>query len=244
MEVCGGVRPDPQKITDLRSMPPPESKKELQSFLGFLNYQPPFIPNFAEKAAMLRDMTRDHVPFMWDENHQRCFETLKDSVTVESELQYFDTQITPVWEVDASIKGLGAAMIQCNKPVAFASKSLTDAEKRYACIERKLLAIVFGIQRFHVYLFGRYFRVITDHKPLVMILQKPISKASPSLQCMMLKRRGYQFDIEYRPGSEMIFADTFSRLPSAQNNNPVELDVRVDFVRFFTEHVDRTREAS
>ncbi len=77
---------------------------------------------------MLRDMTRGHVPFMWGENHQRCFDTPRDSVTNESELEYFGTQITPVLEVDASIKCLGAAMIQCNKLVAFASKSLTDAE--------------------------------------------------------------------------------------------------------------------
>ena len=61
-------------------------------------------------------------------------------------------------------------------------QSLTDAEKRYACIEKELLAIVFGVQRFHIYLYGRQFKVLTDHKPLVMILQKPLTSAPPTLQ--------------------------------------------------------------
>ncbi len=141
-------------------------------------------------------------------------------------------------------------MIQCNKPVAFASKSLTDAEKRYACFERKLLvnSICNSISNSTIPCVPIWETFPGHHKPLVMILvHKPISKASPRLQHMMLKLQGYQFDIQYRPGMEMIFADTLSRLPSTQNNNPVDLDVRVDIVCFSTEHVDRMariREAS
>jgi hypothetical protein len=181
----------------LQKMPAPTGKKELQEFLGFVTYLSPFIENLADKSAVLRDLLKKDVPFLWEDHHQRCFDTLKEVVTKESTLQYFDTNVTPVLQTDASLKGLGAALLQKEKPIAYASKSLADAEKRYACIERELLAIVFGVQRFHTYLYGRRFKVLTDHKPLVMILAKPLTSAPPRLQRMMLKLQGYQFDIEY-----------------------------------------------
>ena len=178
-------------------MPAPSTKKELQEFLGFVTYLSPFIHNLADKSVPLRDLTKQDVPFMWEDHHQRCFDKLKQTVTDDSTLQYFDTSQTPVLQTDASLKGLGATLLQNGKPVAYASKSLSDTETRYACIERELLAIVFGVQRFHTYLYGRKFKVITDHKPLVMILQKPLTRAPPRLQRMMLKLQGYQLDIEY-----------------------------------------------
>ena len=116
---------------------------------------------------------------MWEEHHKECFEKLKTVISHDSTLTYWYFSCVKVLQTDASLKGLGAALIQNKKPTAYASKSLTDAEKRYACIERELLAIVFGVQRFHIYLYGRQFKVLTDHKPLVMILQKPLTKCTP-----------------------------------------------------------------
>lgn len=142
----------------------------------------PFIHNLAEKAAPLLDLLKKDVPFIGEDHHQCYFNMLKEAVSESSTLVYFDTSITPVLHVDASIKGLGASLQQNDKPVAFASKSISDAKKRYACIERELLAIVFGIQRFHTYLYGRPFKVLTDHKSLVMILQKLLVNAPPRLE--------------------------------------------------------------
>jgi hypothetical protein len=79
-------------------------------------------------------------------------------------------------EVDASQKGLGAGLIQHDKPVAFASMALSDMQSRYSNIEREALALVCGIQRFLTYLYGRYFTAITDHKPLVMLKEKPLHR--------------------------------------------------------------------
>ena len=103
-------------------------------------------------------------------------------------------------QIYASLLGLGASLLQENEsgvvhPVAYASKSLSGAEKRYACIERELLAIVFGTQRFHTYVYGRKFRVITDHLPLVEIVQN----SPPRLQRMLLKLQGYDMEVEYQP---------------------------------------------
>ena len=133
-------------------------------------------------------------------------------------------------EVDASIKGLGAALVQENRHVALASKTLTSTQASYSNIEREALALVHGVERFHTYLYGRRFTIVTDHKPLEVICKKPISAAPPRLQRMLLKIQGYDFEIKYRPGSQMTVADTLSRLPNPKENSEVKLDIRVDAI--------------
>ena len=182
--------------------------------------------------------------FLWEEHNKECFEKLKTVISQDSTLTYFNTTEIPVLQTDASLKGLRAALIQNKKPIAYASKSLTDTEKRYACIEMELLAIVFDIQRFHIYLYGRQFKVLTDHKPLVMILQKPLTSAPPRLQRMIIKLQGYQMQIEYIPGHEMTLADTLSHLPSTENTDTINLDIRVDLVRFRRERLNEIRKAT
>ena len=125
--------------------------------------------------------------------------------------------------------------------MAYASKSLSDVEKRYACIERELLAIVFGMTRFHTYLYGRQFKVLTDYKPLVMIVQKNLSSAPPRLQRLLLKLQGYNYTLEYLKGSEMTIADTLSRLPNEKESQTIDLDIRVDHVKFSTDRVESIR---
>ena len=102
-------------------------------------------------------------------------------------------------QADASQRGLGACLVQEGKPIAFASKSLTDTETRYANIERELLAIVFACQRFNTYVLGRQFTVESDHKLLEMIHQKSLASAPPRLQCMLLQLQRYDLTIKYRP---------------------------------------------
>lgn len=241
-----GIKPDPDRIRDLQDIPPPRDKKELQQFLGLMTFLSPFIPNLADKASMLRDLLKEDSMFMWEPHHQSCFDGMKHLVTSRSSLQYFNVSKTPILQTDASLLGLGAALLQENEsgviqPVAYASKSLSSAEKRYACIERELLAIVFGTQRFHTYLYGRKFKVVTDHKPLVAIIQKGLVNSPPRLQRMLLKLQGYDMEVEYQPGKDIVLADTLSRLPSTHNTETIDLDVRVDFVRFSDERIQELR---
>ena len=91
-----------------------------------------------------------------------------------------------------------------------------------------MLALVFGIQRFHTYLYARPLTIVTDHKPLVNITDKPIHSAPPRLQRMLMQIQGYNFTVRYRPGKEMILADALSRGPNTENNSPIQLDLRVD----------------
>ena len=132
-------------------------------------------------------------------------------------MRYYDRDLPVTVQADASLRGLGACLIQQHKgkdqPIAFASKSLTDAETRYANIERELLAIVFACQRFSTYLLGRSFVAESDHKPLEMIAMKNLANAPPRLQRMLLELQRYDVTIKYRPGKEMQLADALSHCP-------------------------------
>ena len=223
-----GIKPDPAKIRDIQKMPSPQNKDELQRFLGMLNYLSPYIPNFADKAHPVRTLLKSESPWIWDPDHQKCYDELKELITADTLLSYYDKTKPISLEVDASQKGLGVALVQEGKPVAFGSKTLTDCQSRYSNIEREMLAIVHGIQRYHTYLYATTFTVITDHKPLVTICAKPLHSAPPRLQRMLLKIQGYNYRVMYRPGKDMILADVLSRLPNPENNNTVELDERID----------------
>ena len=214
--------------------------------MGFLTYLSPFIANFSERTSTLRDLLKKDTIFLWEPHHQLCFDNLKQLVTAQSVLRYYDPTKAVQLHCDASLRGVGAALLQTDennvlRPVAFASKSLTPTEQRYACIERELLAIVFAVHRFHTYLYGRNFEVITDHKPLVTIVDKPLTAAPARLQRMLIRLQGYNFTITYRKGLDNQLADGLSRLPCT-NADPIDLDIRVDFVRFTDKKLQQLRE--
>ena len=148
-----GMKPDVKKCDDIQNRPVPKNKSELRSFLGLVQYLSPFIPHMSEKTNVLRQLLKQDVDWCWESEHQRCFEELKESIKSDMTLNYFDPNIPAEIEVDASMAGLGAALIQCGKPIAFASKALTPTETRYANIERELLAVVYGLEKFHTYFF-------------------------------------------------------------------------------------------
>ena len=160
-------------------MPVPENKEDLQRFLGMMTYLSMVIPNFSKESQPLRELLKTDVPFVMSEDLIHCFNNLKKLVSSTIYLKFFDPKKPTVLEVDSFMKGLGAAIIQDGYPVAFASKSLDSTQINYPNIDREMLAVVFGITRFHTYLYGRPFKVITDHKPLEMIVQKPLLKAPP-----------------------------------------------------------------
>ena len=222
-----GISPDPAKISDVQSMNSPETKGDLQRFLGLLTYLGMFIPNLSTRAAPLRDLLKDNTPFKWEEDHEHTFQALKMSITPRS-ITYYDVNKPLELEVDASMKGLGACLTQNGKPVAFASKTLTPTQSNYSNIEREMLAVVQGVERFHTYLYGRAFTIVTDHKPLEIICRKPITAAPPRLQRMLLRIQGYDYRVRYQPGEKMIISDTLSRLPNPHDADTVELDMRVD----------------
>ena len=222
-----GVQPDPGKVSALKHMAAPSNLQELQTFLGLATYMGPFIPNLSNLTAPLREIGKKGNTFDWIPTHDTIFEKIKQSITEEVTLSYFNADKPVTLQVDASTKGLGAALLQENKPIAFASKALTDTESRYANIERELLAVVYGCERFHTYLYGRHFTTESDHKPLESIHLKHLTAAPPRLQRMLLRLQPYDLTIKYKPGKEMLLADALSRL-SPEDRLPMRnLDVQI-----------------
>ena len=220
---AAGIGPDPTKVKDINEMPVPQDRDDLQRFLGMVTYMGGgFIPNLSRLSSILRDLLRKDVPFEWSEDHQMAFNTLKGAITTDASTSYYDVTKPITLEFDASQKGLGAALVQEKKPIVFASKTLTKTQSNYSNIEREMLSLVHGVERFHTYLYGRSFTIITDHKPLEMICNKPIASAPPRLQRMPVKIQGYDYSVKYRPGNEMIMSDVLSRLPNPSERSEVQ----------------------
>src|SRR5258705_6414210 len=140
-------------------------------------------------------------------------EKVKDLVGKAPILPYYDPTREVFLSVDASPEGLGAVLEQSKGPVAYSSATLTDTQKRYAHIEKELLAVVNGVIRFHQYLYGRSFKIYTDHKPLVAMSKKPLNALSARIQRLFLKIQSYDFELIYKPGREMMCPDALSRAP-------------------------------
>lgn len=238
-----GAHPDPKRVTAMAEIKAPQNKKGLQEFLGVVTYMSPFVPRLATNTAPLRDLMKKDAEFAWSASHQVAFEKIKTMICADVTLAYFDPQKEVVLEVDASGRGLGAAMMQDSRPIAFASKSLTDAEQRYANIEREMLAVVYACEKFHTYVYGRSFVVLSDHKPLEMIQLKNLGAAPPRLQRLLLRLQGYNLTIKYKPGREMLLSDAMSRLNPLQDG-PIETPIRVDLVMFSNAKLQEIRQAT
>ena len=183
------MHPDPKKVQGITEMTAPMDKQQLQSFLGMVNYMGTFIPNLSHHTEPLRAMLKKDNVFHWEEQQTQSFQKIKALIAKANKtpLRYYDRTKPVKVQVDASLRGLGACLIQEYKgedqPIAFASKSLTDMETRYTNIERELLAIVFAFQWFSTYLLGRSFIAESDHKPLEMIAMKNLAQhATPSTE--------------------------------------------------------------
>ena len=210
-----GIRPDPNKVKAIREMAPPHNKAELETILGMVTYLSRFAPRLSEATAPLRQLLKESNEFVWDSNHDIAFQQVKDLLTQEPGpvLTYFDHTKDVKLQVDASKCGLGAVLLQGEKPVAYASKALTETEENYAQIEKELYAVLFGCKRFHQYLYGRQVVVESDHKPLESIMRKPLAAAPPRLQRMILQLQRYDIIIIHKPGKQIPVADTLSRKP-------------------------------
>ena len=210
----------------------PDSREKLERFLGMVNYLSKFAPNLSEITSPLRSLLKKEIEFLWDEPQSRAFKRVKQTITQSPVLAYYDPKKELTLEVDSSKDGIGACLMQENRPIAFASKSLTQAETGYAQIEKELLAILFGCKRFHQYTYGRRITVHSDHKPISAIMRKPISAAPPRLSRMLLQLQKYSVDVIHKSGKDIAVSDFLSRssLPDTFENLSAGLDLHVHAV--------------
>ncbi len=211
---ANGVAADPEKIRAITDMQEPKNVGELRTICGMINYVAKFLPNLNSKMFALNQLLKKDVPWNWSTTQRSAFSEIKNMLTTAPVLAYYDPSKKLVIENDACEYGLGTALLQDGKPIAYASRSLSEAERRYAQIEKEMLAVTFGLERFHHYTFGRNVNVITDHKPLIAITSKPLSSAPKRLQNLLLRAQQYDFKLEWKPGKDIPLADTLSRAPT------------------------------
>jgi hypothetical protein len=174
------------------------------------NYLAKFLPKLSDISELLQQLTRKEQDFNWSEIHDKAFDNIKALVSTPPLLKYYEPDKPLLLQCDTSEKGLGASLMQEGRPIAYASRALTSTEINYAQIKKELLAIIFGVERFHQYTYGRKVIVDSDHKPLETIFGKPLAAVPRRLQKMFMRLQLYDIDIQYKKGSEMYLADTLS----------------------------------
>ena len=159
-----GCKPAQSKVTAIVEMPPPTRKKQVQSFIGMINYLSKFSARLSEPAEPIRELCKDKVPFNWGLEHQATFKQMKHEIVKAPILAYYNPKKETVLQTDASIKGLGACLLQDQKPVYFTSKALTETQCGYVAIEIESLAVAWAMEKFHHFLYASHFILETDQK--------------------------------------------------------------------------------
>lgn len=193
-----GIAPADEKVKSILQFRAPETKEELRSFLGLVTYVSKFIPDLATINYPLRTLLKREATFDWKPEHQKSFEELKMRIGSVSHLGYFDPNDRTLVVTDASGVGLGAVLIQFkgNQPrvICYASKSLSETEKKYPIIEKEALGIVWAIERFRTYLMGITFELETDHRPLETLFS-PTSRPTARIERWILRVQAFKFKV-------------------------------------------------
>ena len=220
-----GINPDPMKVTAIKEATRPRSISELRSFLGLCTYVSRFIANFSEKTAELRELLKGNKKFEWTEKHQKSFNLLKQELSCDTVLAFYDPTKEVRLVTDASGHALGGVLLQKEstqgvyRPICYISRTLTPAELNYSSIEKEALGLVWGIEKLHLYLYGKSFEVVSDHKPLKFIFS-PNAKLNPRIARWQIKLQAYQFKVLYEKGETNI-ADFLSRNGADMNNDDI-----------------------
>ena len=212
----------------VRCAPRPKNRAELQSFLGLVNHYRKHIPNMSSLCNPLNLLLCKDQKWKWTTKTEEAFNVLKSKLTAkDTMLIHYDPTKVVTLAVDDSPVGLGAVLSQNTdkgeQPVAYASRSLSKSEKNYAQLEKEGLAIIFGIKRFHQYLYGRKFILVTDNKPLSQIFGE--KKGIPVLAAARIQRwafelSAYDYELKHKPANRNCHADALSRLPLGNVEQP------------------------
>lgn len=199
----------------------PEKCKGSTSFLGLVNYYHRFLPNSATVLKPLNELLEKDREWDWTDKCEKAFEDTKTMITSDQVLTHYNPDLPVRLACDASPFGLGAVLSHVmpdgyERPIAFASRSLAKSEKNYAQIQKEALGIVLGVKKFHTYLYGRKFTLLTGHMPLTTIFNPeksiPVTTAA-RLQRYAIFLSGFTYAIEYKSTKRHNNADALSRLP-------------------------------
>ncbi|XP_032067723.1 uncharacterized protein K02A2.6-like [Thamnophis elegans] len=216
-----GIHPTAAKTKAIVEAPAPTNRAELQAFLGLLNFYAVFLPHKASVAEPLHRLLDSGAPWVWGRREASAFQAVKQLLISNDVLVQYSEHLPLVLACDASPYGVGAVLCHqlpsgAEVPVAYFSRTLSASERNYAQIDKEALAIVAGVRRFHHYLYGRPFQIVTDHKPLLRLLagDRPAPQVlSPRMTRWFVFLASYEYQLHHRPGKQIAHADALSRCP-------------------------------
>jgi len=225
-----GIHADPDKTTAIVHMSPPKTVSELRRFMGMVNQLGKFTPRLAELTQPLRELLSKSRTWVWGPAQKRAFSQVKEELSKPTTLALYDLEVPTKISADASSYGLGAVLLQESdsqwKPIAYASRSMSNTERRYAQIEKEALASTWACEKFASYVLGKTFEIETNHKPLVPLLgTKHLDTLPPRVLRFRLRLDRFSYSIKHVPGKNLYIADTLSRAPTStptQNDSSLE----------------------
>ncbi|XP_059059126.1 uncharacterized protein K02A2.6-like [Achroia grisella] len=224
-----GLHPTSERVEAIKKMPTPMNVAELRSFLGSITYYGRFIDNLHVRCAPLYRHLKKNQKWDWTSEDTQITNDLKNILTSNETLVHYDEKQPIYVSSDASDKGIGAVLFHkmnnIMRPVAFASRTLSETERRYSTIDKEALGIVYSVTKFHQYLYGRKFTLLTDHKPLERIFSQ--ERETPKVASNRLLRwamilNSYEYTINYHTAKENTPADALSRLPLPNSDLTIE----------------------
>ena len=213
----GIVHSEIDKVEAIRSFSIPKTKTDIRAFLGLTGYYRRFILNYATIALPLTDLTKKAAPnqVCWNSHCEQAFAKLKDLLCSSPILQSPDFTRPFVLQTDASDRGVGAVLTQKDDdgqehPVSYYSRKLLPREQRYSKVEKELLAIKLAVNAFRVYLLGRHFTIVTDHRSLEWL--ERLKENNDRLTRWSLALQPYNYVVKHRPRKDNGNADALSRV--------------------------------
>lgn len=239
-----GLKPTEDRVNSITKIREPQDFQELETILGMIAYVAKFIPNLSAITAPMRKLRTNG--WTWGPEQADALKKVKNALMSAPVLRYYDVKKPVTVSVDASKNGLGAAIMQDDGVIAYASRAMTPTEEKYAQIEKEALAIVFGCSRFHKLIYGKQdVKIESDHKPLENIFRKSIHKAPMRIQRMMLKLQPYDLSVIHIKGKSIGLADCLSRMPHDEPDHQMDDELmvcRVDVAGYHWN--DKLREAT
>lgn len=253
-----GIKKDPNKIKSIVKAPRPSNVSEVRAFIGMVSYYGKFIENLSSLLSPLYVLLQKDKKFIWSDACEKSFLKSKEAIASDKVLVHYDTELPIKVACDSSQYGIGCVLLHVypdgsERPISFASRVLTPAEKKYSVIHKESLALYWGVRKFSQYLMGRKFILSTDHKPILAIFGE--GKGLPAMSAGRMQRWAnylseFDYTLQYVKGSSNGGADGLSRLPLSEKFeanfyndlnhieyvNLVELSTPIDFnkVRFYT----------
>ena len=203
-----GIQPVAAKVDAIKNAPEPNDVSQLRAFLSMLNYYHRFLPDVATVLEPLHQLLRKGSKWQWLKEQQEAFEKAKELLQSSELLVHFDPSKELILATDASDYGVGAVLSHkvesgAVRPIGYMSRSLNAAERNYSTLEKEALAIIFGVKKFHHFLYGHPFTIKTDHKPLEGLLNEKNGMpalAAPRIQRWALTLSAYEYKISYMAG--------------------------------------------